>query len=92
MIKEYPKTVHEAVNRLVLDLSEWDKLAVQNTPEEDLGTLHMTLGNYIRNELGLWRNNEELLNDCLPEGGERKADDASSVIIKALWKSLQAAA
>jgi hypothetical protein len=89
MIKEYPRTVQEAVKRLLLELPDWDKLGIKNTSEKDLATLHMTLGNYIRNEFGLWRNNKELLRDCLPESSEQKADDASSVIIKALWKSLQ---
>ena len=48
--------------------------------------------NYVRNEFGLWDNNEELLKDCLPGVNDRNPDDASAVIIKALWKSLQASA
>lgn len=52
MMKEYPKTVQEAAKRLLLELPDWDKVAIQNTSEEDLPMLHMTLGNYIRNEFG----------------------------------------
>jgi hypothetical protein len=92
MIKEYPKTVQEAVKRLLLELPDWDKFGIKNTSEEDLATLHMTLGNYIRNEFGLWGNNKELLRDCVSEGSKQNPDDASSVIIKSLWKSLQATA
>ena len=92
MRKEYPRTVQEAVKRLLLELSDWDKLAIRNTSEEDLAMLHMTLGNYIRNEFGLWRNNMELLRGCLPERGEQNPDDASSIIIKSLWKILQPSA
>ncbi len=92
MMTEYPKSVQEAVQRLLLELSDRDKLVIENTPEEDLTILHLTLGNYIRNEFGLWKDKEELLKDCLPEAIEPNPDDASSVIIKALWRSLQASA
>lgn len=91
-MREYPKTVHEAIKRLALELSDKDKLAIQNSSEEDLVMFHLGLGNYIRNELGLWKRNEELLRDCLPETKEPNPDDVSTIIIKALWKSLQASA
>jgi len=91
-MKGYPKSVREAVKRLLLELSDRDKLVIQNTLEEDLSLFHFTWANYVRNEFGLWKNNEELLKDCLPETNERSPDEASSVIMKALWKSLQASA
>jgi hypothetical protein len=92
MLKEHPKSVPEAVKQLLLELLDTDKLAIKNTPEEELDKFHLTLGNYIRNEFGLWTNNEELLRDCFPENVKGNVDDASSVIIKVLWKSLQATA
>ena len=86
---EYPKFVREAVERLHSQLSDMDKLAIKNIPEEDLATSHFSLGNYIRNEFGLWGSNKELLEDCLPQSSNPHPDDASSVIIESLWKSLQ---
>jgi hypothetical protein len=89
-MKEYPKSVQDAVERLLSELSDTDKLAIQNSSKENLAMFHHGLGNYIRNEFGLWKDNEELLRDCLPGAKDPKPDDASSVIIKALWRSLQA--
>ena len=89
-MRDYPKSVKEAVKRLLLELPENDKLVIKNTPEEDLSLFHFTWANYVRNEFGLWDNNDELLKDCLPDSNERNPDDASAVIITALWKSLQA--
>ena len=91
-MREYPKSIQEAIERLLLELSDRDKLVIKNTSEEDLSMFHLTWGNYIRNEFGLWGNNRELLRGCSPEGSESNPDDASSVIMKALWKSLQAKA
>ena len=91
-MREYPKSVGEAVKRLLLELSDRDKLALKNTSEEDLAMFHLSLGNYIRNEFGLWGSNKELLRDCFPQNSEPHPDDASSVIIKSLWKVLQPSA
>ena len=91
-MREHPRSVQEAVKQLLSELSDTDKLAIKNTSEDELDKFHLTLGSYIRNEFGMWINNEELLKDCFPEGSKQNPDDASSVIIKALWKSLQATA
>ncbi len=57
--------------------------------EEQLSSLHFSLGNYIRNEFGLWGSDEELLKACCPDSSLQNPDDASMVIIKALWWKLQ---
>ena len=89
MGKQYPKSIKEAVGLLSSELSEKDKQAIRNIPEQELFLLHLNLGNYIRNEFGLWGNNEELLKACCPDNSLRNADDASMVIIRALWWALQ---
>ena len=60
---------------------------MQSLPEDELTVrLHLTLGMAIRNDFGLWAGNRYLLKSC---GSERmSADDASSVIIRALWQRL----
>ena len=55
-------------------------------PEGDLITLHFGLGMEIRNAFGLHDLCSKLLSDC----DEVHPDDASGVIIKELWKKLQA--
>jgi len=83
--RKRPKTVEEAVDLLLMLLSDDNKQNIKNTSEEDLVLLHMGLGASIRNEFGLWKDNKELLKAC----GKECPDDSSSVIIKALWKKLK---
>lgn len=53
--------------------------------EDDLPELHMGLGQWVRNHLGLWCDNTALM----AATGEDNADDASGVIVKAFWESLR---
>ena len=81
-----PRTIEEEVNRLIAEMPPENKeqLAEVQT-EEGLIHYHFGLGQYIRNEYGLWAGNDELLKEC----GTAHADDASGVIIKALWSRLR---
>ena len=62
-----------------------DKRIVRDTPEEELNKFHFGWGQGIRNSMGLWAGNTELLEDT----GKSHPDDASMVIIHAVWKELQ---
>lgn len=84
---EWPKTLDEAVARLLSVLSEESKQVVRETSEADLIRFHFSWGQGIRNDFGLWRGNRELLASC----GHVHPDDASMVIIKAVWKRLREA-
>jgi len=88
MGNQYPKSIKEGVGLLSSELSEKDKQAIRNIPEQELSWFHLNLGNYIRNGFGLWGNNEELLKACCHYNSLRNADDASMVIIRALWRAL----
>ena len=75
-----------AVEKLLDQLSDWDDLPL--LAEMDgvaLECLHVTLGPYIRNKLGLWQGNEALLEDC----GTSHPDDAYVVILDALVQRLR---
>ncbi len=87
--KKWPKTVDEAVERLMAEISEEDKKTLMNTPERELIQYHFGLGMYIRNEFGLWQGNTDLLESCCGGGYYQEPDEASSVIIKALWERLK---
>ncbi len=87
--KEWPRTVEEAVDRLLSSMSEKDKQSFKNTPEKDLIMFHFGLGTHIRNEFGLWQGNTELLKSCEKESYFVDPDDASSIIIEALRKKLR---
>ena len=80
-----PETVEQAVRLLksLIEKGEQDKIAAM--PESDLVMLHMGLGQWIRNTMGLWQGNIRLL----AATGQPDPDDASGVIIQAFWQVLQ---
>lgn len=81
----WPKTVDEAVTRILADMKDTDKKQVRETKKEDLILFHHGWGTGIRNEFGLWRGNTNLMADCHAQ----HPDDASMVIIEAVWQKLQ---
>jgi len=88
--KDLPKTVDEAVNRLIAELSLKDKTTISNMAEADLENLHFSLGISIRNRY-LYPRNEQLLESCRQEANDKYLhwDQTSRVIIKVLWKQLR---
>jgi len=85
---EYPDTVDAAAEMLIDRLSEEDKLRVKNTKKEDLIGFHHGWGTSIRNDFGLWSGNEKLLRAAC-HGEICHPDEASMVIIEAVWTRLQ---
>jgi hypothetical protein len=86
----WPRTVPEAVERLLASRTEGDLDTLRRTPEADLAGLHFGLALYVRNEFGLWQGNRELLDAALRDaGGLGDADAASTAIVHALWTRLR---
>ena len=71
------------VQDIIKNMTEVDKLNVIDTSEEELIMFHHGWGTGIRNFYGLWHN-KELLNNL----EAKDADEASRIIIKAVWKVL----
>lgn len=86
-----PKTVDQAVDRLVSELNLKDKAKIAKMDERDLSVLYLSIGEYIRENFGLGRGNEELMQSCLlTSGGDHLHEEsASMVIIEALWRKLR---
>ena len=86
-----PKTVDQAVERLISELSFKDKTTIANMAEVELSVLHSTIGEYIRNEFGLWSGNKDLMTSCcfFAKRDKISEDEASSIIIRELWKRLR---
>jgi hypothetical protein len=85
--KPWPKTIEEAVDRILLELPEVDKEIIKNTPTElELYKYHDSLGRWVRNNFGLYQGNNDLLQFL---GLKRHPDDVSMGIIKALWNRLR---
>ena len=84
-MNRWARTVSEAAEMILSGMKAADKRIVRDTPEEKLNKFHFGWGQGIRNSMGLWAGNTELLEDT----GKSHPDDASMVIIHAVWKELQ---
>lgn len=81
--KNLPKTIPAAVEYCVKTLNVGTLEQVAELT--DLDCTHFGLGQWIRNNLGLWRGNPELL----AATGAWHPDDASGPIVEALVKYLK---
>jgi len=86
---DLPKTVEEAVERLIFELSHEDKIRIASLSEPDLGFIEQRLGYYVRERYGLVSGNPNLLESC--RGGSERdvnAEEASSLILRKVWQRL----
>ena len=88
---EVPRTIDEAVDRLLSNLPLKDKTTVANMSHVELPNLHLTLGGYILNNFGLLSGNWELMSSCRAQAGNilQHDEDAVGIIIDALWEKLR---
>jgi len=87
MADYYPQSIESAVEILIDALDQKDLDTIKNMNEDDLWSVHMNLGQGIRNSMGLWGDNKALLKSCGSE--DMHPDDASSSIVKFLWLTLR---
>lgn len=80
-----PASVAEAVPIIIEQLSAEEVEQLRKLERNELIGLHFGLGMWIRNHLGLWEGNQSLLKDT----GKIDPDDASMVILQAVWEELQ---
>ncbi len=87
--ENWPTTVKATVADILKGMPEESVRIVKSTAKDDLIKFHHGWGTGIRNHYGLWRGNKELLRDAC--GGDAcHPDDASMVIIEAVWEELRA--
>ena len=86
-----PKTIHEAVDRLISELPLKDKVVIANMTYDELIDLNSNLGAYIRNAFRLWSANLELIESCRFAVKDKtiNVDGASFAIIDNLWEKLR---
>lgn len=91
IISGKPKTVDDAVKRLIASMPLKFKVDLSKMDESELSNLHFTFGAFIRNQFRLWSENDGLLNDCRQLSGITfiNPDDAAAFIIWELWKRLR---
>jgi hypothetical protein len=92
----WPKTIEDAVERVLDSMSEEEKSELRDTHEKELINFHFGLGWVIRNEFGLYEGNDALLKACARSrhnAFERllfmnDPDEASGFIIEEVWRRL----
>ena len=91
ILSQAPKTIVEAVERLISEMPLREKTTIANMTEKELPSLHAALGEYIRNRFGLGSGNEQLNASCRFVAGKKEIniDDVSALIIHELWKKLR---
>jgi hypothetical protein len=57
--------------------------------QSELIGLHMSLGAWIRNNLGLWKGNDRLMMAVRDGDQPMHPDDASTAIVEAVWERLR---
>ncbi len=87
--KKWPTTIDEAVGVVVATLSDDERASIAALSKPELIGLHFGLGLWIRNNLGLWKGNEALLQAIRECDQAIHPDDASMVIIEAVWERLR---
>ena len=96
----WPKTIKNATERIIAQMSEEEKRTLRGTKKEELAKFNFGMGVYIRNKFGLFDGNDALMKACaLSQHGEiynifygDDPDSAAGVIIEAVWKELKNAA
>lgn len=87
--KSLPTTIDEAVGVILVMLEDKELNVITQMPFADLFNLHFGLGQWIRNNLGLWQPDSALMKAIQVQTPGIHPDDASTVIIEALWHRLQ---
>ena len=88
----FPRSVEQAVGILKKRLPLKDRILMANMQPDELFSLRDGLGEYIKQQFGLYAGNSPLIDACARAGGLDKpmADEACAVILRALWKELKA--
>ena len=87
---DLPRSVHEAVNRLISELPLRYAAKIAKMNGRDLSALH-TIRPHIREKYGLWTGNKDLMESCRIWSGQEEfhIDTASAMIIQAMWAQLK---
>ena len=80
-----PETIDEAVDLLLIQVPPSTREEIASMSEDYLIWVHMDFGHYVRKDFGLYVGNVALMEAT----DQQTADDASWVIIEAMWRRLK---
>jgi hypothetical protein len=88
----FPRSVDAAIRQLIATLQLKDRASIATMRPEEVDHLRSGLGDYIKQNFGLYSGNTELLQSCAEVGHLARPlpDEACAVILRALWKDLRA--
>jgi hypothetical protein len=88
---DMPKTVDEAAEDIIAGMDLRDRTILANLSEDDLISLQLTLGLYIKQQMEVWSVNEILKESCIQACREKDLDESNSamVIIEKIWEKLR---
>ncbi len=90
-VGDRPPSVDHAVVLLKKALPLKERTLMANMQPDELESLRSGLGEYIKQNFGLYAGNPTLMEDCMRRGHLDRPlpDEACAVILRALWKDLQ---
>lgn len=88
---DIPKTVNEAVDQIILEMSLKDRVKLANLRREDMEPFGVTFRIFIRNRLFQKGANRDLIKSCIAVSGNDDLNEskAAFVIIEKLWERLK---
>jgi hypothetical protein len=86
-----PKTVEEAVDQIISDMSLDERVRLANLEKEELRVVNYSLSIFIRNQLFMKDVKKELFESCRVVSGNKNLNEATAalVIIEKLWERLR---
>ena len=80
-----PRTLEDAVNKLMDSLSITQQSTIMSTPRDDMGDMLFFLGSWMKDNFGIWdKSNVSLFEACKTDN----TDTVCLVILDELWKKL----
>jgi Circularly permutated YpsA SLOG family len=86
-----PKTVDEAVDQIISDMTLEERVRMANFDKEELRVINYSLSVFIKNQLFMKDLNKELFESCLAVSENKNLNESTAalVIIEKLWEKLR---
>lgn len=84
-----PRTVDEAVDVLISDLTTQQMAAMGSLSDEAFDQLCEQLAPYLQDDFRLWSGNDELLSDCFENADSQTETDPMRIIMRRMRLRLQ---